>query len=60
MQPARRTSPSSPDHLQQLVERKLPMRLIGQDPRRVIVANDAAASTPCRLPPASGEKKAGK
>lgn len=42
----------NPTIYQQLVERKLPMRLIGQDPRRVIVANDPA--------PEAAEKKAAK
>ncbi|NUT59697.1 glycosyltransferase family 39 protein [Herbaspirillum sp. C9C3] len=44
-----------PTIYKQLVERKLPMRLIGQDPRRVIVANDPAPAVP-----AAGEKKAAK
>lgn len=42
----------NPTIYQQLLERKLPMRLIGQDPRRVIVANDPA--------PDAAEKKAAK
>ncbi|NQE48596.1 glycosyltransferase [Herbaspirillum rubrisubalbicans] len=42
-----------PTIYQQLVQRKLPMRLIGQDPRRVIVANDPQPATP-----AAAEKKA--
>ncbi|ALU89163.1 undecaprenyl-phosphate-4-amino-L-arabinose-- lipid A 4-amino-L-arabinosyltransferase protein [Herbaspirillum rubrisubalbicans M1] len=42
-----------PTIYQQLVQRKLPMRLIGQDPRRVIVANDPLPATPT-----AGEKKA--
>ncbi|NUU00150.1 glycosyltransferase family 39 protein [Herbaspirillum robiniae] len=42
----------NPDIYKQLVERKLPMRLIGQDPRRVIVANDPAPEA------AAGGKKA--
>ncbi|WDZ98067.1 glycosyltransferase family 39 protein [Herbaspirillum sp. WKF16] len=33
-----------PTRYKELQERKLPMRLIGQDPRRVIVANDPAPS----------------
>ncbi|BEV15237.1 glycosyltransferase family 39 protein [Herbaspirillum sp. DW155] len=44
-----------PTIYKQLVERKLPMRLIGQDPRRVIVANDPAPAAP-----AAGEKKEAK
>jgi hypothetical protein len=45
----------APNIYQQLLERKLPMRLIGQDPRRVIVANDPAPAAA-----AGGEKKAAK
>lgn len=44
-----------PTIYKQLVERKLPMRLIGQDPRRVIVANDPAPATAV-----AGEKKEAK
>ncbi|MBP0597006.1 glycosyltransferase family 39 protein [Herbaspirillum sp. LeCh32-8] len=44
----------NPTIYQQLVERKLPMRLIGQDPRRVIVANDPTPDA------AADGKKAGK
>ena len=45
----------APNIYQQLLERKLPMRLIGQDPRRVIVANDPAPAAAT-----GGEKKAAK
>lgn len=43
----------NPSIYQQLVERKLPMRLIGQDPRRVIVANDPAADSAADRPKAA-------
>jgi hypothetical protein len=34
----------NPSIYQELLKRDIPMRLIGQDPRRVIVANDAATT----------------
>ena len=43
----------------QLRQRKLPMRLIGQDPRRVIVANDPPAESPAAPASAPSRHKEG-